>query len=123
MRASLTQALGDPKISALLDVHTFTYGKFPILGGDKFWFVVMNGDRSSSAWKLLLCLRRYGLGDRVAFAHCRQIDIVRQASEAGMPAALLEIRDDLKDLPEYNYVMRCIGRAVSVWTHMNGVYS
>lgn len=120
MRALLTEALGDPGISTLLDVHTFTYGKFPILGGEKLWLVVMNGDRSSSAWKLLLCLRRYGFGDRVAFAHCPQVDIVRQASAAGIPAALLEIRDDLADLPEYGSVMRGVARAVYAWAYMNG---
>lgn len=96
MRKKLTNMLlAGSQQHILLDVHTFEHKKFPgLLGSDNdAWFVVMGGKYTHIPHTLYK--RMVAAGCNVAFSQDDVNDIVDQANILGIPAALLEIRDDL----------------------------
>lgn len=115
MRLLVTDQIHNKANVALIDVHTFQFGKFPIPGGDKVWFVIMSGQRLSSAMKLCLCMHKQGFGDITKFDWSYKNDIVEQSNQLGLPAALIEIREDLVTLSDYDIIINKIAMAIDDW--------
>lgn len=119
MRLRLADMMLDKSSASLIDVHTFDFGRFPMPGGKTLWFVVMSGEKTASALKLLLCMRRHGFGNLVRFGMSPKNDIVEQSNNMGLPAALLEIRSDLATCPHYEKIVRKLTNAIEDWVRGN----
>ena len=94
MRVECTGRLRSGLVSALLDVHTFQYNSFPGIKDKSF--VVMAGSQASvpAAQRLYDIMLEKGL--LTGWGRSPVNDIVTEAAENNCPAALLEIRDDLR---------------------------
>lgn len=119
MRQNVTSHMHHPENIALIDIHTFPYGQFPVPYGRTLWFVVLSGEERSSAMKLYLQLQREGFGEYVQFGMSPLNDIVEESNTIGLPAALLEIRDDLMQSKHYHLIINKVAHAIEMWVREN----